>query len=83
MSYGSPNVGPYDYPRGDPGIELSRIHREEMLRRNGVDAFKASGTRSEVRLPFERAVKVLVWILIVCFAVAKALTHSRFHAVLP
>ena len=50
---------------GDPGVVLARIHREEMLKRNGVDAFRASGTRSEVRLPFERLMICLVIFLTV------------------
>jgi hypothetical protein len=71
LLYGSPTQ--YDWNnRGDPGITLARIHREELLRRNGVDAFKASGTRSEIRLPFERLTAALAFILFLLCAVARA-----------
>ena len=69
LLYGLPGeVGLHD-PRdgpGDPGITLARIHREDMLRRNGVDAFSASGDRSEVRLPFERTV---IWLMFLFWAI--------------
>ena len=71
MLYGSP--GEYfgwNMPKsyGDPGVILAQIHREEMLKRNDVREFKASGKRSEVRLPFERTMiaLALIW-LIYCF----------------
>ena len=64
LLYGQPGEGGFQIDPenrvGDPGIILARIHREEMLKRNGVDAFRASGTRSEVRLPFERLMICLV-----------------------
>ena len=67
LLYGSPD-GPSAYPnQGDPGIVLARIHREEMLRRNGYDASDASGPRSEVSLPFERATAaVALLLLLIC-----------------
>jgi hypothetical protein len=74
LSYGLPGeVGMQIDPRltgGDPGIVLARIHREEMLRRNGVDAFSASGSPSEVQLPFERRTAWLVFLIsaIILFA---------------
>ena len=74
LLYGLPGeVGLHD-PRdgpGDPGIIIARIHREEMLRRNGVDAFAASGDRSEVRLPFERTVIWLMFLLCAIDLLAK------------
>jgi hypothetical protein len=76
LLYGLPgDVGLHD-PRdgpGDPGIMLARIHREDMLRRNGVDAFSASGDRSEVRLPFERTV---IWLMFLVLAVS---FFARLH----
>jgi hypothetical protein len=75
LSYGLPGeVGFQVDPRitgGDPGIVLARIHREEMLRRNGVDAFSASGTASEVQLPFERMTTWLVLLLTAVILLAK------------
>jgi hypothetical protein len=75
LSYGSPGeVGFQIDPQlreGDPGIILARIHREEMLRRNGVDAFSASGIRSEVRLPFERTTTWLVFLITAILLLAK------------
>jgi len=47
-------------PPADPGVIIARIHREEMLRRNGYDDSKASGSKRDVSLPFERTVKALV-----------------------
>jgi hypothetical protein len=61
LLYGSPE-GPYS-PYGDPGVVLARIHREEMLRRNGYDVSDASGPLSEVSLPFERATAALAVLL--------------------
>jgi len=59
MLYGSPDIGP-NVPFADPGIVLARIHREDMLRRNGYDVSDASGAPDEVRLPFERTIGILV-----------------------
>lgn len=56
LLYGSPD-------HGDPGIVLDRLHREDMLRRNGGGVFRGSGDRSEVSLPFERGVWGLALIL--------------------
>ena len=69
LLYGLPGEIGFHDPRdgpGDPGIIIARIHREEMLRRNGVDAFSASGNRSEVRLPFERTV---IWLMFLFWAI--------------
>lgn len=55
--YGSP--GSLD-PHGDPGIVLGKIHQEELLRRNGGGVFGSQRTVSDVRLPFERALRCLV-----------------------
>ena len=52
---------------GDPGIVLAQIHRENVLRRNGYDPAGASGARSEVTLPFERATGALAVILLLIF----------------
>jgi hypothetical protein len=71
LSYGMPGEVGFQFdPRlrgGDPGIVLARLHREEMLRRNGVDAFSASGTRSETTLPFERVTAALALMLALIF----------------
>jgi hypothetical protein len=63
LLYGSPGLQSH----GDAGVVLARIHREEMLRRNGYDVSEACGTRSEVSLPFERttAALALLFFLIV------------------
>jgi hypothetical protein len=74
LLYGLPGEVGFHDPRdgpGDPGIIIARIHREEMLRRNGVDAFSASGDRSEVRLPFERTVIWLMFLLCAIDLLAK------------
>ena len=65
LLYGSPGgAGPDAFPsQGDPGIVLARIHREDMLRRNGYDVSEASGSFSEVSLPFERATAALAILL--------------------
>jgi hypothetical protein len=66
LLYGLPGEVGFHDPRdgpGDPGIIIARIHREDMLRRNGVDAFSASGESAEVRLPFERTVIWLMFLL--------------------
>ena len=60
MLYGSPDDRP---GRADPGIVLARVHREEMVRRNGVEALDPSGRRSEVLLSFERATGALAVLL--------------------
>jgi hypothetical protein len=56
---------------GDPGIVLARLHREEMLRRNGVDAFGTSGSMSEIELPFERTTTWLVLLFTAILLLAK------------
>jgi len=61
LLYGSP--GSME-PEGDPGIVLARIHQEELLRRNGGGAPPHPRTRSDVALPFERAMLVLPLLLL-------------------
>jgi hypothetical protein len=61
LLYGSPGEA------GDPGIVLARAHREDMLRRHGSSFPRASGSRSEVRLPFERATGALAILLSLLF----------------
>jgi len=65
LLYGAPGGAGLDAlpAQGDPGVVLARIHREEMLRRNGYDPSDASGDPSEVSLPFERATAALALIL--------------------
>lgn len=58
LLYGSASA-----PRGDPGIVLARLHREEMVRRHGGRVFRSSGKGSDVSLPFERAMTALALIL--------------------
>jgi hypothetical protein len=60
LLYGSP--GSLE-PGGDPGISLARLHREELVRRNGGGVTKASGKRSDGALPFERAMTALAVLL--------------------
>jgi hypothetical protein len=65
LLYGSPGEA------GDPGIVLARAHREDMLRRNGGGASRASGSRSDVILPWERATMVLpllIWLIFLFFS---------------
>ncbi len=62
LLYGSPGEA-----GGDPGIELARAHREDMLRRHGGSPLQASGRRSEVVLPFERAIAALAFLLYLLF----------------
>lgn len=65
LLYGSP--GSLE-PRGDPGIVLTKIHQEELTRRNGGGVFRSSSKRSDVSLPFERitaALAVLLFLLLV------------------
>ena len=60
LLYGSPGRLEQD---GDPGVTLARVHREELVRRNGGGIVRASGSRSEVALPFERATTMLAVLL--------------------
>jgi hypothetical protein len=72
MLYGSPgNIQAHKDVQGDPGIVLSRIHREEMLRRNGYDVSEASGMKSEVSLPFERTTAALALLLFLILVLGK------------
>jgi hypothetical protein len=61
LLYGSPGEG------SDPGIFLAQAHREDMVRRHGGGALRASGKRSEVALPWERATASLALILWLLF----------------
>lgn len=64
LLYGSP--GSLE-PHGDPGIVLTKIHQEELKRRNGGGVFRSSNKRSDVSLPFERttaALAVLLFLLL-------------------
>jgi hypothetical protein len=64
LLYGSAELGRYVRPPcGDPGVVIARIHREDMLRRNGYDVSDASGPPAEVSLPFERATEMLAVLL--------------------
>lgn len=67
LLYGSP--GSME-SQGDAGIVLAQMHREELLRRNGVGVQHASGKRSEGALPFERTMEALAiaFLLVVLFA---------------
>lgn len=57
LLYGSP--GSLE-PEGDPGVLLSRVHQEELQRRNGGAVSSSSRRRSEVELPFERMTAAIV-----------------------
>lgn len=67
LLYGSPGSLEAD---GDPGIALARIHREELVRRNGGGVMRVPGTRSDVALPFERAMTALALFLFLLFVFA-------------
>lgn len=45
-------------PQGDPGIPLAKIHRDELKRRNGGGVPESATRRSDVQLPFERALPI-------------------------
>jgi hypothetical protein len=60
LLYGSP--GGLE-ANGDPGIVLARAHRGELVRRHSGGVTKVTGERSEVTLPFERAVTALAVLL--------------------
>lgn len=57
----------YGSAKADPGIELARIHREEMVRRNGGGVSSSSGRRSELVLPFEGVTAAVVVLLCLFF----------------
>lgn len=61
LLYGSP--GNLE-PGGDPGVVLAKLHREELLRRNGGGVLHPSSRRSDVVLPFERATTALALLLL-------------------
>ena len=64
LLYGSPRRLE---PRGDPGVVLAQIHRDEMLRRNGGGVLQAGSRRSDVALQFERTMEALaIVILLLC-----------------
>jgi len=66
MLYGSPYRSPTGLPViRDPGIELARIHRKELLRRNGVKGSDSSKDRSAVALPFEGLVLALALLIFI------------------
>jgi hypothetical protein len=67
LLYGSP--GSLE-PEGDAGITLARNHREELVRRNGGGVMRVSGERSDVALPFERAMAALAILLFLFFVFA-------------
>lgn len=68
MLYGSPGS---TQPQGDPGVMLARLHREEMLRRNGGGVYSSSKRRSDVSLPYERTTIILVVGLLILAFVAR------------
>jgi hypothetical protein len=51
--------------QGDPGVVLAKIHREELLRRNGGGVFRPSTKRSDVALPWERTMEVVLVLFVV------------------
>jgi hypothetical protein len=61
LLYGSPGRAE---PEGDPGIVLAAIHREELIRRNGGGVPPYSNSGTDNALPFERAITVLVFALL-------------------
>jgi hypothetical protein len=68
LLYGSP--GSLE-PNGDPGIVLARVHREELVRRNGGGVTNPSGKRSEVSLPFEELTGALILIFVLFLLLGK------------
>jgi hypothetical protein len=51
LLYGSPGRGE---PHGDPGIVLAKLHRDEMIRRNGGDVPPPAKCGGGANLPYER-----------------------------
>lgn len=68
LLYGSPDA---HAPGGDPGTVLARLHREDLLRRNGGGVPSFRPNREPPRLPYERALLVLGVILGVVLALAR------------
>ena len=66
MLYGSPGKLEAE---GDPGVVLARIHREELLRRNGGGILSAPSNRSG-SLPYERATGALAVLLLLLIFLA-------------
>jgi hypothetical protein len=52
------------HPHGDPGVVLAKLHREQMVGRNGGGIPEASEGRSHALLPFERTIMVLVILIL-------------------
>jgi hypothetical protein len=66
LLYGSPG---HLTPDGDPGIVLAKVHREDLVRRNGGGVPGLAHEPSHATLPFERMMVALVILLcIVLFA---------------
>jgi hypothetical protein len=68
LLYGSP--GSLE-PHGDPGTVLARVHREELVRRNGGGVIHPSGKRPEISLPFEELTGALILIFVLFFLFGK------------
>lgn len=68
LLYGSPDA---HAPGGDPSTVLARLHREDLLRRNGGGVPSSCSDREPPRLPYERVLLALGVILGVVLAMAR------------
>ena len=78
LLYGSAEISepmlyrsPGSVPVTDPGILLDRLHREDMIRRNGGGMPPSSNEGSDVSLPFERGLAALFFLLYFFFLFAR------------
>lgn len=53
-------------PDGDPGVVLARIHRDQMLRRNGGGVATSSAGETPAALPFEHG---MIWLVLLLLAI--------------
>ncbi|WP_288989967.1 hypothetical protein [uncultured Sphingopyxis sp.] len=68
LLYGSP--GPLA-SKGDPGIVLAQIHREEIVRKNGGGFSGFRAEESPARLPLERTTTALAMLLAIIYFLAR------------
>lgn len=62
LLYGSPGGGE---PRGDPGILLAEMHRDELVRRHGGNPAHLRARKAPAELPFERT---MLWLSLLLLA---------------
>ena len=66
LLYGSPGAAEAE---GDPGIVLARLHRENLLHRNGGGAPSKLWRRGDNPLPFENAISALAILILIAIFV--------------